>query len=99
MRHASTALLNCVLDENDAPEVVVVVVVVVVMVVAIVVVVVVAVVVVVVVMAVVVAVVVVHTFLDIDPEEPSNMSVLVASDRTQASPQRFCLNDAACKNI
>ena len=41
----------------------------------------------------------VHTVRDIDPGEPSNISFLLASDRTQAAPQSSCLNDAACANI
>ena len=37
-----------------------------------------------------------HTFRDIAKVgEPANMSTLVALDRIQASPQSFCLNDAA----
>ena len=36
---------------------------------------------------------------DIDPNEPENMSVLLALELTQAEPQRFCLYDDASKNI
>ena len=41
----------------------------------------------------------VHAVRDIDPDEASNMSVLLAVDRTQLAPQSFCLNDAAWENI
>ena len=41
----------------------------------------------------------VHTVRDIDPDEPANMSFLLALDRTQAASQSFCLNDIACKNM
>ena len=34
-----------------------------------------------------------------DPDEPTNMSSLVALEVTQAFPQRLCLNDAAPLNI
>ena len=36
---------------------------------------------------------------DIDPDDPVNMSYLLASEWTQAAPQSFCLNDAAWKNM
>ena len=42
---------------------------------------------------------VVHTLFDIDPDEPENMSVLLAVDRTQASPQSVCSNDVAYENM
>ena len=35
----------------------------------------------------------VHTCVDIEPKEPTNMACLLAFDRTQASPQSLCLND------
>ena len=41
----------------------------------------------------------VHAVRDIDPDDPVNMSSLLALDWTQAAPQRFRLNDDACKNI
>ena len=41
----------------------------------------------------------VHTVRDIDPGEFSNMSTFLAFDRTQAAPQRFCLNPTAFENI
>ena len=41
----------------------------------------------------------VHTVCDIDPEEPANMSVLLAFDRSHAVSQRLCLNDVARQNI
>ena len=41
----------------------------------------------------------VHTICDNDPDEPSNMSVLLALDRTQAAPQSACLKAAAKRNI
>ena len=36
---------------------------------------------------------------DIEPDDSVNMSVWIALDRRQASPQSFCLNDIAAKNI
>ena len=36
---------------------------------------------------------------DIDPDEPVNMSSLLALECTQASAQRFCLKDLALKNM
>ena len=42
---------------------------------------------------------VVHTVDDIDPDEPLNMSVLLALDLTHVAPQSFRLNDAASKNM
>ena len=42
---------------------------------------------------------VVHSVRDMDPDEPVNMSTLVALDRTHAAPHSFCLNDRACSNI
>ena len=44
-------------------------------------------------------VVVVDAVFDIDPDEPENMSILLAVDSTQAAPQSFCLNDVAYENI
>ena len=41
----------------------------------------------------------VHSVRDIDPDEPTNISFLLALDRTQASPQSLRLNDDAFKNI
>ena len=41
----------------------------------------------------------VHTVCDIDPDEPVNMSVLLAFELTQSTPHNFCLNDNASKNI
>ena len=41
----------------------------------------------------------VHSVGDIDPDETTNMSFLLALDRTQAAPQSFCLNAFACINI
>ena len=38
--------------------------------------------------------VVVQAIRDIDPCEPSNISLLLAIDWTQTAPQSFCLNDA-----
>ena len=43
--------------------------------------------------------VVVHTVLDIDPDEPANMSVDLAIEWTQAAPQSFRLNDSAPQNM
>ena len=40
-----------------------------------------------------------HTVRDMDPGEPSNMSILLAFDLTQAAPQSFCSNDSASSNI
>ena len=40
-----------------------------------------------------------HPCDEIDPNAPVNMSFLLAFERTQAAPQSFCLNDAACKNM
>ena len=40
-------------------------------------------------------VVCVHSNGDIDPGDPANMSLLLAFEWTQASPQSFCLNDLA----
>ena len=37
----------------------------------------------------------VHTVRDIDPDEPVNMSFLLAFELTQAAPQSFWLNDTA----
>ena len=39
----------------------------------------------------------VHTCDDIDPNEPANMSFLLAFERTQAAPHSVCLNDVACQ--
>ena len=36
---------------------------------------------------------------DIDPEDPSNMSFLLAADRDQSGPQSLWSNDTAFKNI
>ena len=41
----------------------------------------------------------VHTFRDIDPRDAVNMAFLLAVERTQASPQSFCLNDIASQNM
>ena len=41
----------------------------------------------------------VHTSLDIDPVEPTNMCVWVAREWTQRAPQRLCLKDAAFRNM
>ena len=38
---------------------------------------------------------VVHTVRDIDPDEPVNMSFLLAFELVQAAPQSFRLNDVA----
>ena len=43
--------------------------------------------------------VVAHVVEDIDPDELANMENLVAFEWTQASPQSFCLNEVAPKNI
>ena len=40
-----------------------------------------------------------HIVREIDPYEPANMLSLLAFEWTQAAPQRFCLNDAASKNM
>ena len=40
-----------------------------------------------------------HTDGDIDPDEPSNISFLLAFEWTQAVPQSFRLNDVACQNM
>ena len=40
-----------------------------------------------------------HTVRDIDPGEPSNISILLAVERTQAALQRLRLNDTAFENI
>ena len=39
--------------------------------------------------------VIAHLVFDIDPVERTNMSVLIASDFTQAAPHRVCLNEDA----
>ena len=44
-------------------------------------------------------VVFVHTVLDIDPAEPSNIAVLLAFEWTQGASQSFRLNDFAWRNI
>ena len=36
---------------------------------------------------------------DIDPDDPENMSRLLAKEETQADPQSFCLNDVAPEKI
>ena len=36
---------------------------------------------------------------NIDPDEPANINFCLASDRAQAVPQSFCLNDVARINI
>ena len=41
----------------------------------------------------------VHTVFDIDPNEPSNMPVLIAIEWTQPAPHRFCVKDLAFRNI
>ena len=41
----------------------------------------------------------VHTVRDIDPEEPTNRSILLAFEWTQPAPQSDSLNDVACWNI
>ena len=41
----------------------------------------------------------VHTFLDVDPYENANMSVLLACEWTQAAPQSRWLNKSASKNM
>ena len=41
------------------------------------------------------ATVVVHAVVDTDPEEPANMSLLLAFVWTQAVPQSFCVKDVA----
>ena len=38
----------------------------------------------------------VQTVCDIDPEELSNMLLLLALEWTQATSQSLCLNDVAC---
>ena len=43
--------------------------------------------------------VVVHIVLDIDPDEPANMPLLLTFELTQADPQSFCLKDVAWENI
>ena len=40
-----------------------------------------------------------HTVVDIDPDDPRNMSRLSAIEWTQAAPQSICLKDRASKNI
>ena len=43
-----------------------------------------------------------HTRADIEPNDPVNMSFLLAFERTQAAPHNFCLNDDAafkCRNM
>ena len=46
-----------------------------------------------------VVVVTVHTAIDIDPYEPSNIISLLAFEFTQAVPQSFRLNDIASQNM
>ena len=41
----------------------------------------------------------VHTVPDIDPDDPMNISLWLAFDRTQAAPQSFWLNDTASENM
>ena len=41
----------------------------------------------------------VHTVRDIDPNETTNMRVLLAFERTQAALQSVCLDDVAPRNI
>ena len=43
--------------------------------------------------------VVAHVVEDIDPDERTNMAVLLAFKSTQAALQSFCLNEVAPKNI
>ena len=43
--------------------------------------------------------VIAHTVADIDPSDPANMPVLLAFELTQATPQSFCLNELAPKNM
>ena len=45
------------------------------------------------------SVVAVHTRLDIDPGEPTNISVLLAVESTQAVPQSLCMNNFAPQNM
>ena len=40
-----------------------------------------------------------HIGRDIDPDDPSNISLLVAFELTQLRPQSLCLNDPALLNI
>ena len=40
-----------------------------------------------------------HTVVDIDPGEASNMPTLVAFECTQEAPQSFRLNDVVCENM
>ena len=40
-----------------------------------------------------------HSARDIDPDEPVNMSILLAFDEIQAVPQSVCLNDSASSNM
>ena len=40
-----------------------------------------------------------HGVRDIDPEDPSNMDVLLAFELTHVDPQSFRLNDVASENM
>ena len=40
-----------------------------------------------------------HTVRDTDPDEPTNTSLLLAFERTQAAPQSLRLNDTASANM
>ena len=42
---------------------------------------------------------VVHTVLDIDPNDPANIPVLIAFELTQPGPQSFCVKDLVFRNI
>ena len=41
----------------------------------------------------------VHFCRDMDPREPKNMSILLAFELTQASPQSFRMNDGVFENM
>ena len=41
----------------------------------------------------------VQTIRNIDPDELSNMAILLALELTQAGPQSFCVNEIAAENI
>ena len=43
--------------------------------------------------------VLVHTVLDIDPDDPANITVLLAFEWTQADPQSFLWNNVAPRNM
>ena len=40
-----------------------------------------------------------QTMRDIEPDEPANMRIFLAFERTQATPQSFCRNDVASINM